>query len=67
LTFTVDKEEEGWTGVTGHVSKEMISATCPAPSEDTLMLTCGPPVMCRKVLLPMLLEMGYNEDNIFDF
>ena len=67
LCYTIDKQEEGWTGQTGHISKEMIVSTCPPPGDDTLMLTCGPPVMCRNYILPMLLELGYNKDNIFDF
>ena len=67
LLYTINEQEEGWTGAIGKITKEMISETLPAPSDDTLMLTCGPPVMCRKYLLPMLLELGYKEENIFDF
>lgn len=67
LIYTIDQIEEGWTGNTGFISKEMILTTCPSPSDDTLMLTCGPPVMCQKYLLPLLLELGYNQDSIFDF
>jgi NAD(P)H-flavin reductase len=67
LLYTINKEEEGWEGATGHITKEMISSTCPPPSDDTLMLTCGPPVMCKKFLLPILLEIGYKQENIFDF
>lgn len=67
LSYTIDKKEDGWQGATGHITKEMISQTCPAPSDETLMLICGPPVFCKKFLLPMLLEMGYNQENIFDF
>lgn len=67
LLYTINSMEDGWTGATGHITKEMIEATCPPPGDDTLMLTCGPPVMCRKYLLPMLLEMGYKEADIFDF
>lgn len=67
LLYTISNKEDGWTGETGHITKEMITKTCPPPDEDTLMLTCGPPVMCRKFLLPMLLELGYKEADIFDF
>ena len=67
LTYTIDKQENGWEGATGHITKDMISQTCPPPSDDTLMLTCGPPVFCKKFLLPMLLEMGYKQENIFEF
>jgi cytochrome-b5 reductase len=67
LSYTIDKMEDGWEGYTGRITKEMISATCPPPGEDTLMLTCGPPVMCSKFLLPMMIEMGYDKTHIFDF
>jgi NAD(P)H-flavin reductase len=45
----------------------MIKEYLPPPADDALILTCGPPVMCRKYLLEILLEMGYKEANIFDF
>lgn len=67
LTYTIGAQEEGWKGSVGHVSKEMIMETCPAPGDDTIMLLCGPPVMCRSHLLPILKELGYKTENIFEF
>merc|ERR1711957_91180 len=67
--FTIDSKtpEENWTGGVGFITKEMIKERLPAPSDDTLILMCGPPVMCTKVLMPYLEEMGYSKDDIFGF
>jgi cytochrome-b5 reductase len=66
MHYLIDKEEPGWTGLVGYVSKDMISKYFPAPSDDTLMLICGPPVMCEKAK-GFFAELGYNKDNIFEF
>jgi cytochrome-b5 reductase len=65
--FTIDTAEDNWTGGVGFITKEMIKERLPAPSDDTLILMCGPPVMCTKVLMPYLQEMGYSNDDIFGF
>ena len=67
--FTIDSKtpEENWTGGVGFITKEMIKERLPAPSDDTLILMCGPPVMCKNVLMPYLQEMGYPEGDIFGF
>jgi cytochrome-b5 reductase len=65
--FTIDTAEENWTGGVGFITKEMIKENLPGPSDDTLILMCGPPVMCDKVLKPFLKEMGYSNEDIFEF
>ncbi len=67
LLYTINNMEDGWTGATGHVSEQMITSSLPAPADDTIILTCGSPAMCRDYLLPMLLKLGYKADDIFDF
>jgi cytochrome-b5 reductase len=67
LCYTINSKEAGWDGHTGHITKEMISETCPPPGENTLMLMCGPPAMCTSFLQPMLIEMGYSNEDIFEF
>lgn len=67
LFFTIDTAEPDWKGGVGFISKDMITANLPAPSDDTIMLMCGPPVMCQKVLMPLLLEIGHKKDDIFEF
>jgi cytochrome-b5 reductase len=66
LNYLIDRHEEGWEGLVGYVNKEMISKHLPAPGENTIMLLCGPPIMCEKSK-SMLLELGYNKDSIYEF
>ncbi len=66
LNYLIDKNEEGWEGLVGYINKEMILKNLPTPGEDTVMLLCGPPVMCEKSK-SILLELGYNKDLIFEF
>ena len=50
--YTVDKAAdggppEGWKGSVGYVTKEMAKANIPPPSDDNLILVCGPPPMYK--------------------
>ena len=65
--FTIDQYEENWNGGVGHINKDMLASNLPSPSDDTLMLMCGPPIMCQKVILPILNELGNKKENIFEF
>ena len=67
IFYIISKNEEGWTGGIGHVTKDMILTYLPEASDDTLILTCGPPTMCQDYLLPILKNIGHKVDNIFDF
>ena len=67
LQYIIDKEEENWSGLVGYINKENIEKYIPPPSDDTLVLLCGRGAMCKKYLFPLLLEMGYKEEDIFIF
>ena len=67
INYTIDKEEEGWSGLVGHINKEMIEKFIPPPSTETLILLCGRKSMCKKYLSPILNELGYDGQNIFIF
>jgi cytochrome-b5 reductase len=67
LFFTIDRHEDGWDGGVGFISKEMIQSFLPPPGDDTLLLTCGPPIMCVDHLPPIFKGLGYLPENIFDF
>ena len=43
----LNKPPAGWTGATGYVSKDLLASTMPAPSDDNLIMVCGPPGMVR--------------------
>jgi cytochrome-b5 reductase len=66
LNYLIDKPETGWTGLTGYVNKEMIIENFPQPSSDTLLLLCGPPVMCEKAK-EIFEELKYEKENIYEF
>lgn len=50
----------GWKYSTGFVSAEMIASHLYSPSEDTLVLMCGPPPMINFACLPTLDKLGYD-------
>jgi len=45
----------------------MIKNTMPEPSDDTLILLCGPPKMNSEAVKPALESLGYSPDSIFNF
>lgn len=65
--FTIDNAEEDWKGGVGFINKDMIISNMPSPSDDTIILMCGPPIMCQKVVSPILIEIGHKKEDIFEF
>jgi NAD(P)H-flavin reductase len=58
---TVDKGDEGWKGREGFVPTVLQEV---APSaEDATALVCGPPIMLKFTMLP-LLELGFTPEQI---
>jgi cytochrome-b5 reductase len=45
----------------------MITDTMPPPSDDTLILLCGPPKMISQAVKPTLDELNYPKETIFTF
>lgn len=43
--YTIDRNEPGWNGMVGHINKQMIQSTMPAPARDIKILVCGPDKM----------------------
>jgi NAD(P)H-flavin reductase len=68
LHLTVDRVPKGeaWEGSQGFVTKEMIEATIPRPSNYLLVLLCGPPMMTKSVQ-SILAELEYSKDNVHAF
>ena len=69
LFFTVDvkpEEQENWNMGVGFITKEMLAEKMPAPSEETLILYCGPPPF-EKMMKQHLTELGYNDKMQFKF
>lgn len=67
LFYTVDKMEDGWTGLTGYIDKGKVEKYLPTPSDDTLIMLCGRGKFTKKFLTPILIELGHKQENIFIF
>ena len=63
VEYTLDDPPVGWTGRTGFITAEMIKNTLPPPSEETLVLMCGPPPMIQYACLNNLEINGYDMKN----
>ncbi len=61
MVITVDKGDEGWSGREGFVPTVLQEV---APSaEDAYVLVCGPPIML-KFTMPPLIELGFPPERI---
>lgn len=64
-----------WKGERGFIGRDVIQQHCAPPSEDTLVMVCGPPPMYSAVCGPrdqkelsgILNEMGYHAGQVFKF
>ncbi len=61
MNVTVDKGDEGWTGREGFVPT-VLQEVAPS-SKNAIVLVCGPPIML-KFTMPPLLELGFTPENI---
>lgn len=68
ITHILSHPSGKWQGSKGHVDSDIIKKVLFEPSEDSVVLLCGPPAMIQKAALPALTEWGYNEGkNCFGF
>lgn len=77
--YTVDNPTKTWKGGAGYISKDMVVKGLPAPSDDTLVLVCGPPGMMQHIsgekakdwtqgeVSGILKEAGYTEQMVYKF
>jgi NAD(P)H-flavin reductase len=61
VCLTVDKGEEGWNGRVGFVPT-VLQELAPS-SKDAFVLLCGPPIMLKFTMVP-LLELGFPPERI---
>lgn len=67
LHYTVDvKPEIEWSYGVGFVTEHMIKEKLPAPSNDTIILYCGPPPF-EDMMKKHLTTLGYGDDMVFKF
>jgi len=67
LWYTVDRPSEDWKYSTGFVSSEMIEEHLFAPSDDHLVVLCGPPPMINFACIPNLDKLGFDPEKRFAY
>lgn len=77
VTHVLSAEPEGsaWPGVRGNINRELIEKHLPKPSDDCVIMVCGPPPMyhalCgprdQKELSGVLAEMGFSAEQVYKF
>uniref|UniRef100_A0A665VAJ1 NADH-cytochrome b5 reductase n=1 Tax=Echeneis naucrates TaxID=173247 RepID=A0A665VAJ1_ECHNA len=67
LWFTLDRAPEDWDYSQGFISEDMIRDHLPPPSDDTLIVMCGPPPMIQFACNPNLDKVGHSESRRFTF
>lgn len=60
IWYTLVKADEGWKYSVGFIDEEMIKQHMPPPSDDTIMLMCGPPPMIKFACTPNLDKLNYD-------
>lgn len=67
LWFTLDKAPADWEYSQGFISEDMVRDQLPPPSDDTLILMCGPPPMIQFACNPNLDKVGHSNSQRFTF
>ena len=55
---------DDWKYSTGFINEQMVRDYLPAPSAETVVFMCGPPMMLEKACIPNLKRVGHEEFNI---
>lgn len=79
LHYVLERPPANWTGSVGYVTMDVLRKHMPSPSDDNLVLVCGPPPMMKMIsgskapdftqgeLEGYLKDLGYNKDQVFKF
>ncbi len=78
VLYILDKPPKGWKGAAGYVTPSLLKEKLPPPSDENLIIVCGPPGMMEAVsggknpkdysqgeLKGALKALGYNEKQVF--
>jgi cytochrome-b5 reductase len=60
LWYTLDRPPANWKYSSGFINDEMLKNNFFPPSDDTLVLMCGPPPMINFACTPALDKLGYD-------
>ena len=58
---------DDWKYSTGFINEQMVRDYLPAPSAETVVFMCGPPMMLEKACIPNLKKIGHQEGTLFCF
>jgi nitrate reductase (NAD(P)H) len=58
--YTITKGRPQWGHSVGHVTEKMIAAHLPPPSDDSLILACGPEPMIKFAVKPNLVRLVWD-------
>ncbi|KAB5536983.1 hypothetical protein PHYPO_G00113540 [Pangasianodon hypophthalmus] len=67
LWFTVDQAPADWEYSLGFIDADMIQEHLPDPSDDCMILMCGPPPMIQFACNPNLDKLGYRQNQRFTY
>ncbi|CAH0551503.1 unnamed protein product [Brassicogethes aeneus] len=67
LWYTLDVSTDGWEYATGFINEKMLKEHLFPPSEDNIILMCGPPPMINFACLPNLEKLGHSKDLCFAY
>ncbi|XP_029018811.1 NADH-cytochrome b5 reductase 3 [Betta splendens] len=67
LWFTLDRAPTDWEYSQGFISEDMVREHLPPPSDDTLIVMCGPPPMIQFACNPNLDKVGHSSSHRFTF
>ncbi|XP_065840548.1 uncharacterized protein [Oscarella lobularis] len=73
--YVLEKPPDGWKGDVGRISTHVIRRRMPEPSDENLILVCGPPAMMTAIcgtktdpdILGVLKELDYTMDMVYRF
>jgi len=65
--YTLDRPPANWEYSTGFINEEMIKNHMPPPSEESVILMCGPPPMIKFACKPNLEKLGFCRDRQIEF
>ena len=60
LHYVVNDGPPGWTGSIGRIDNNMMKAEMPCPSEQGIVLVCGPEPMIKYAVKPGLEAAGWD-------
>lgn len=67
LWYTLDRPPKDWKYDSGFVTAEMIKKHLPPPTNDVIVLMCGPPPMIQFACQDNLTKLGYPSDKRFAY